>query len=151
MNYGKKKASKRQKQISSKATMQGKRVSVRLLKGFILCVLAICLIGLIGGLLFAKRILDNSPEVTPDDVRPKGYTTIVYADDGATELERFVEAGSNREYKSIDQIPKDLQHAFVAIEDERFYEHNGIDPQGILRAAVQGSPPGATSPRAPAH
>ena len=138
MNYGKKKASKRQKQISSKATMQGKRVSVRLLKAFILCVFAICLIGLIGGLLFAKRILDNSPEVTPDDVRPKGYTTIVYADDGATELERFVEAGSNREYKSIDQIPKDLQHAFVAIEDERFYEHNGIDPQGILRAAVQG-------------
>ena len=26
----------------------------------------------------------------------------------------------------------------MAIEDERFYEHNGIDPQGILRAAVQG-------------
>ena len=138
MNYGKKKASKKQKQITSKSTMQGKRVTVRLLKAFILCVLAICIIGMIGGLIFVKRILDNSPEVTPDDVRPKGYTTIVYADDGATELERFVEAGSNREYKSIDQIPVDLQHAFVAIEDERFYEHNGIDPQGILRAAVTG-------------
>ena len=138
MNYGKKKASKRQKQITSKSTMQGKRVTVRLLKGFILCVLAICIIGMIGGLIFVKRILDNSPDVTPDDVRPKGYTTIVYADDGATELERFVEAGSNREYKSIDQIPVDLQHAFVAIEDERFYEHNGIDPQGILRAAITG-------------
>ena len=138
MNYGKKKASKRQKQITSKSTMQGKRVTVRLLKGFILCVLAICIIGMIGGLIFVKRILDNSPEVTPDDVRPKGYTTIVYADDGATELERFVEAGSNREYKSIDQIPVDLQHAFVAIEDERFYEHNGIDPQGILRAGIIG-------------
>ena len=97
MNYGKKKASKRQKQITSKSTMQGKRVTVRLLKGFILCVLAICIIGMIGGLIFVKRILDNSPDVTPDDVRPKGYTTIVYADDGATELERFVEAGSNRE------------------------------------------------------
>ena len=138
MNYGKKKASKKQKQITSKSTMQGKRVTVRLLKAFILCVLAICIIGMIGGLLFVKRILDNSPEVTPDDVRPKGYTTIVYADDGATELERFVEAGSNREYKSIDQIPVDLQHAFVAIEDERFYEHNGIDPQGILRAGIIG-------------
>ena len=138
MNYGKKKASKKQKQITSKSTMQGKRVTVRLLKAFILCVLAICIIGMIGGLIFVKRILDNSPDVTPDDVRPKGYTTIVYADDGATELERFVEAGSNREYKSIDQIPVDLQHAFVAIEDERFYEHNGIDPQGILRAAITG-------------
>ena len=90
MNYGKKKASKKQKQITSKSTMQGKRVTVRLLKAFILCVLAICIIGMIGGLIFVKRILDNSPEVTPDDVRPKGYTTIVYADDGATELERFV-------------------------------------------------------------
>lgn len=138
MNYGKKKASKRQKQITSKSTMQGKRVTVRLLKAFILCILAVLIIGVIGGLIFVKRILDNSPEVTPDDVRPKGYTTIVYADDGATELERFVEAGSNREYKSIDQIPKDLQYAVVAIEDERFYEHNGIDPQGILRAAIQG-------------
>ena len=138
MNYGKKKASKRQKQITSKSTMQGKRVTVRLLKAFILCILAVLIIGVIGGLIFVKRILDNSPEVTPDDVRPKGYTTIVYADDGATELERFVEAGSNREYKSIDQIPKDLQHAVVAIEDERFYEHNGIDPQGILRAAIKG-------------
>lgn len=138
MNYGKKKASKRQKQITSKSTMQGRRVTVRLLKAFILCILAICIIGVIGGFVFVKRILDNSPKVTPDDVRPKGYTTIVYADDGSTELERFVEAGSNREYKSIDQIPVDLQHAFVAIEDERFYEHNGIDPQGILRAAVTG-------------
>ncbi len=138
MNYGKKKASKRQKQITSKSAMQGKRVTVRLLKASILCVLTVCIIGMIGGLIFVKRIIDNAPEVTPDDVRPTGYTTIVYADDGATELERFVEAGSNREYKSIDEIPVDLQHAFVAIEDERFYEHNGIDPQSILRAAVTG-------------
>ena len=36
MNYGKKKASKKQKQITSKSTMQGKRVTVRLLKAFIL-------------------------------------------------------------------------------------------------------------------
>ncbi len=39
-------------------------------------------------------------------------------------------------YKTIDEIPTDLQHAFVAIEDERFYEHNGIDIKGIVRAGV---------------
>ena len=48
---------------------------------------------------------------------------------------RFSSAGANRTYVTIDQIPKDLQHAFIAIEDERFYEHNGIDMRGILRAA----------------
>lgn len=138
MNYGRKKASKKQKEITSKSTMQGKRMGVRLLKAFLLCIVAVCVIGAAGGLIFVKKILDNSPEVTPDDVRPKGYTTMVYADDGTTETERFVSSGSNRIYKSIDEIPADLQHAFVAIEDERFYDHKGIDPQGILRAAVTG-------------
>ena len=138
MNYGKRKASKKQKTITSKATMQGRRVGVRLFKGFLLCLIAICVAGAAGGFIFLKKILDNSPEVSPSDVRPSGYTTFVYADDGTTELERFVTSGSNRIYKSIDEIPADLQHAFVAIEDERFYEHKGIDPQGIARAAVVG-------------
>ena len=86
----------------------------------------------------SKKIINDSPDISPDDVRPSGYTTFVYADDGTTELERFVASGSNRIYKSIDEIPTDLQHAFVAIEDERFYDHKGIDPQGILRAFVVG-------------
>ena len=47
-------------------------------------------------------------------------------------------AGANRVYKSIDEIPKDLQNAFVAIEDSRFYEHNGIDLKGIVRAGLKG-------------
>ena len=38
----------------------------------------------------------------------------------------------------MDMIPEDLAHAFVAIEDERFYEHNGIDIKGIIRAGVKG-------------
>ena len=45
---------------------------------------------------------------------------------------------SNRIPVTLDMVPKDLQHAFVAIEDERFYQHPGIDMQGILRAMVIG-------------
>ena len=136
MNYGKKKAAQRQKQITSKSTMQGKRVGVRLFKAFFLCILVICIAGMIGGGLFVKKIIDDAPKVSPSDVKPQGYTTFVYADNEKTEIERFVASGSNRVYKSIDDIPEDLQHAFVAIEDERFYEHNGIDLRGIVRAAV---------------
>lgn len=138
MNYGKRKASKRQKEITSKGTMQSKRMGVRLFKAFLLLILVACISVAAGGLIFVKKIINDSPEVSPSDVRPSGFTTFVYADDGTTELERFVASGSNRIYKSIDEIPLDLQHAFVAIEDERFYEHNGIDPQGIARAFIVG-------------
>ena len=37
---------------------------------------------------------------------------------------------------TIEQIPKQMQHAFLAIEDSRFYQHPGIDPIGIARAAL---------------
>ena len=138
MNYGKKKAAKRQKKITSKSTMQGKRIVVRLFKALLICIVLAAVVGVAGGGLFIKKIIDDTPHVSASDVKPKGFTTFVYADDGSTEIERFVSSGSNRVYKSIDEIPKDLQHAFVAIEDERFYKHNGIDLQGIARAAVVG-------------
>ena len=138
MNYGKKKAAKRQKKITSKSTMQGKRIVVRLFKALLICIVLAAVVGVAGGGLFIKKIIDDTPHVSASDVKPKGFITFVYADDGSTEIERFVSSGSNRVYKSVDEIPKDLQHAFVAIEDERFYKHNGIDLQGIARAAVVG-------------
>ena len=138
MNYGRKKASQKQKKITSKSTMQGKRIGVRLFKAFLLCIVVIAVAGVGGVVVFAKKIIDNTEEITPDQVKPKGFTTFVYADDGVTEIERFVSSGSNRVYKSINEIPENLQHAFVAIEDERFYEHNGIDIQGIIRAGIVG-------------
>lgn len=83
-----------------------------------------------------QKVIDDAPDITPEDVKPTGYTSFIYASDGKTETERLTSAGSNRVYKTIDQIPKDLQHAFVAIEDERFYEHNGIDPKGLSELAL---------------
>lgn len=45
-----------------------------------------------------------------------------------------VHSSENRLPVSINKIPKNLQNAFVAAEDARFYQHMGIDPRGILRA-----------------
>ncbi|HEU4598347.1 MAG TPA: transglycosylase domain-containing protein, partial [Solirubrobacterales bacterium] len=42
-----------------------------------------------------------------------------------------------RSLVSIDRVPKSLQLATVAIEDQRFYEHDGLDYEGILRAAIK--------------
>ena len=138
MNYGKRSASKKQKNITSKANMRKKKIGVRLFKGFLLCIAVVCIAGAAGAGLLVKRIIDNAPEITPSSIKPEGYTSVAYADDNATIIEDFKQAGSNRVYVTIDEIPEDLQHAFVAVEDSRFYQHNGIDPQGILRAAVVG-------------
>ena len=68
---------------------------------------------------------------------PVGEATFVY-DANGNQLQKLTAPNSNRMPVSIEQIPLDLQHAVVAIEDERFYEHNGIDIKGILRAGVRG-------------
>ena len=65
----------------------------------------------------------------------RGQDTYVYDAEG-NQIQQINEAQSNRIHVSIEDIPEDMQHAIVAIEDSRFYEHYGIDPRGILRAAA---------------
>lgn len=138
MNYNKKQTYQKQKTLTAKSTHQTKRVGVRLYKALLLCILGVIVICIIGGLLLLKKVIDDAPEATPEDIKPQKYTTFAYADDEKTVIDRFNSEGSNRIYKEIQDIPVDLQHAFVAIEDERFYTHKGIDPAGIARAAVIG-------------
>ena len=52
-------------------------------------------------------------------------------------LKRAVKSRIRKEgYVTIDNIPPDLQHAIIAVEDNRFYEHHGFDPEGIARASL---------------
>lgn len=46
-------------------------------------------------------------------------------------------ANENRSIVTLDQIPKNLQNAFIAIEDKRFYKHNGIDPQRMVGSLIE--------------
>ncbi len=84
-----------------------------------------------------RSILDATPDVSAIDVEPTGYATYLYDAEGSV-METLVMAGSNREEVSYNQLPDNLIHAFVAIEDERFWEHQGIDVKGIFRAAFIG-------------
>lgn len=137
MNYGKNNLSRRKKKISSKKKMQKKRVGVRLFKAVIISLLLLCVIGVAGAGVFAYQIIQNTPEVTAEDIMPQGYTSFI-VDQNGNQIERLNDSSSNRVYRTYDQIPEYMAHAFVAIEDERFYEHNGIDLQGIIRAGVIG-------------
>ncbi len=140
MNYGKRNLSRRKKNISSKKRMKKKRVGVRFFKALIICILLLGVICIIGGAVIVKKIIDDTPAVSAEDILPQGYTTTI-TDESGNVIETLSDSDSNRVYKTYEEITANseyLPHAFVAIEDERFYEHNGIDLQGILRAGVVG-------------
>ena len=137
MNYGKNRTSKKEKDLSSKQTMAGKRFRVMFLKTFLICILIAAVVGIIAVFNMVRGIIKAAPDIKDIDATPTGYLSTVL-DNNENEIATLVASGSNRVYVTIDEIPKDLQHAFVAIEDERFYDHNGIDLQGILRAGVRG-------------
>ena len=140
VNYGKNNLSRRKKSISSKKKMKQKRVGVRFFKALIICILLLAVICVIGGAIFVKKIIDDTPAVSADDIKPKGFTTTI-VDQNGTVIDTLKDSDSNRVYKTYEEITansKFLPHAFVAIEDERFYEHNGIDIQGIIRAGLVG-------------
>ncbi len=134
MNYGKKGISKVQKSLTSKTIKFKKMFFVTALKVILVVVLSTGVIGICLGIGAFKGILSSAPDVDPEAVLPQGFATVVY-DAKGNELTKLVAANSNRSYEKMDKIPQYLADAFVAIEDKRFYEHNGIDIQGIIRAA----------------
>ena len=145
MNYGRKNASKERKKISSKNVKKRKQMGVRFFKSFLIICFVLAIIGIIAGGMLLKKIIEDTPQITVDDIKPSAYTTSVYANDGTTVIDTFVDAGSNRIHATIDEIPDDLQNAFIAVEDSRFREHNGIDLKGIVRAGVTGITSGTFS------
>lgn len=84
-----------------------------------------------------QSLVDEAPDISNINVTPTGYATFVYDNQG-NQTAKMVSTDSNRIPVTMDMVPENLQHAFVAIEDERFYDHHGIDIQGIVRAAVRG-------------
>ena len=136
MNYGKKSASKKRNSLISRSSMMGKRAHVSFIRVLFIGLIALCVGVSSLGIGSIRGILANTPDVDEVDIMPLGYATFLY-DCNGNQIRKLAAPNANRLPVSIDQIPEDLQHAVVAIEDERFYEHNGIDVRGILRAGVK--------------
>ena len=96
---------------------------------FWICALLLILIVAGGGCGFISATLSNLPDVS--NVRPSASSQIY---DVHGNLITTVHSTENRLPVPINEVPKELQDAFVATEDSRFYSHHGIDPIGILRA-----------------
>ena len=85
---------------------------------------------------FLVYTLAAAPKLDLVDAAPSSYRTTVLDDDGQVILTLAGES-ANRVYAELDEIPDALEQAVVAIEDERFYQHHGVDLKGIVRAAYR--------------
>lgn len=135
MNYGRKGTKQKIKAANSKKKKYVNRVFLSFFKAvFILCMF-IAVTGISAGIGAFKGIIDNAPDFNPDSFAPSGYFSTIIDADG-NETDTLVGSNSNRIEASYDEFPADLVNAFVAIEDTRFWQHNGIDFRSITRAAV---------------
>lgn len=137
MDYSKKGIENKQHYIKSTSRRLISKTRVTLFRCCIVFVVFLAIVGSFAGWGFVKGLLDSAPDISQIDVMPTGYTTTVYDKEGNV-IENLVGAHSNRVYVSLSELPEYVKFSFISIEDERFYEHDGIDVRGIFRAAVLG-------------
>ena len=137
MDYSKHGINKKKRQIRSSVPKAEKKLNFTIFRVVIIAILFIAVIGVSAGIGGIKGVIDSAPEINIEDVAPKAFKSYMYNQDGSTAVE-LVETGSNRIEVEIDEMSAHLQNAFIALEDERFRDHNGIDMKGILRAFVVG-------------
>ena len=137
MNYGKKGVRAKQQELNSKVIKWERKLLLGVVELMLIALIGLGICGVSAGLGAFKGILKSTPNIRLGDVVATGQATIVY-DNMGNELDQYVTANSNRiPVASIDMLPDYLGNAFVAIEDERFYQHNGIDYRSMLRAGYQ--------------
>ena len=132
MNYGKDATEKKLRDASSKKRKIANRFFLGFTRTLLLIFFILAVVGVSIGVGMYKGIIDSSPEINIDSIVPQGFATTVYDREGNL-TDTLVTAGSNRDPATFDELPKDLINAFVAIEDSRFWTHNGIDLRSIAR------------------
>lgn len=122
---------------TQKKKKKGKKLKIFLLILFLLIVTAI---GAVGGIVIA--IAKDAPKIDPTNIDSILSQTSFILDPEGNEIEKI----QTQEYRTVvdlDKIPKNLQNAFIAIEDERFRSHIGIDPKGIVKSTIDNIRAGA--------
>ena len=135
MNYSQD-GKKRQTNSNKKKKKKRKKNSIGRVILRIFLILFIVGIFAVGGAFLGAYmgIIENTGSINTADITPGSYNSTIYDQQG-NEIDTL-HGDENREYVKLEYIPEDLQHAVIAIEDERFYSHSGIDIKGIMRAFV---------------
>jgi penicillin-binding protein 1A len=113
---------------------QGGSVGKKIVLGFVV-VLVMIGIGVASAGIWVLDVAADAPDI--DTLKPAeaGSNTQIFAADG-TSL-GYVQADILRTPVALDKTPNRLQKATIAIEDEHFYEHGGVDYGAVVRAALE--------------
>ena len=142
MKYGRQDIQKKKRNMTAEKIEQ--KAGMTLVRLMILFSVTLLVVLVCGGYGIVQGLIKSAPDISDLSTAPAEAATYIYDSDG-NQLQKLTAPTSNRTPVSISKIPEDLQHAVVAVEDERFYEHNGIDIRGILRAFVVGITGGSFS------
>jgi penicillin-binding protein 1A len=91
--------------------------------------------GIAGVAGWVVNVAQSAPNISQLKPRDEGQLSEIFASDGS--LLGYIYSDTLRTYTSSRRLPQMLKEATVAIEDRRFYQHGGIDYEGIVRAAVK--------------
>lgn len=133
MDFSRKGVVKKQRDIKSTSKRLNSKIRITLFRITMICIVFVGIVGVVAVSGAVKGIVESAPDISQVNIDPEGFASHIYYSDG-TLAQELIGAESNRILVSIEEIPDILEHAFIALEDERFYEHDGIDVYGIFRA-----------------
>ena len=116
--------------IPKKRKKKGKK---RVLLTILMVFLLICLVACLAVGIYVISIAAELPDITAEDL-VQAQTSFVY-DQMGTEV-AALHGAENRVAVSLDEMPDYLIDMVIASEDERFYDHNGVDVKGVIRAVI---------------
>ncbi len=135
MNFSKNETNQKIHNLKSRSKRFSTKLNVTVFRLFLIAVVFVAVTGISAFAGIVNGLHATVPSVDLIHVVPTGYASNTYYRDG-THAETLAGVEANRDYVSIIDLPEHIKYAFVAMEDERFYEHNGIDVRGIMRALV---------------
>ncbi|MDN5708667.1 MAG: PBP1A family penicillin-binding protein, partial [Planococcus sp. (in: firmicutes)] len=115
------KSIERQRKNSNKQKKSGAKTWIK--RGF-LAIAALAVAGFLFGVVLFAVYASSAPELDEELLRDP-ISPVFLANDGETEIPYFT--AQNREYVEYDDIPQVMEDAILATEDNRFYDHSGID------------------------
>ena len=131
MNYNKTQILRKKEELTSKRGKRKKRIRVELLSLYIFCVLAMVAVAGFSVAGALRGIFTSAPVVGEQEILSDGEASVFY-DMSGKEIQKANGRQAKKEYVTGSQISDAVKKAFLASQDPRFYEHQGMDIRNLV-------------------